>query len=432
MPIYPYRSGYDRNFSNGGGSGTPGPQGEQGERGPEGPQGPQGEPGTGSGGLKWYTEDTESTYPIIDVDPNFSQIGLGNEYGGYVQVFFRTGGNNAGYILADDGTFILQKTEGTCFEMTDKNYNLLIDNVSVLNSDGFYTNLIAMGSAVTLAPGFAGMTSPAGSLELDDKRGIKLYGNGGVNSIIDASELQATFADNNTANTKMQGQVITLDANSKGTMEMDGTAVRFKRGNNQLMSMSDSGGAMTWNSVIRCVWNADGWNVSHDTGVAFSSRATYSMMQAKSGARVQTDATGTTIVSSDNSTLASKISVTNGSVSFSGGPLLPTTQETLGTATKPWTNIYLDSSTPLVVQTNTSYGTVSAEDIAKMANVVPKALNTADGSLTIGYMYEDIIAAFGEGSAKIYGLAFLVDGVEVVNPVACLMMEALYVRSRLQ
>lgn len=299
--------------------GVPGIQGEQGlqgEVGPQGPQGPEGpkgdkgDPGVGSGGLKWYTEDTGATYPIIDVDPNFSQIGLGNEYGGYVQVFFRTGGNNAGYILADDGTLTLQKSPGTSFHMTDANYNLLVDNVSVFNSDGRYTNLIGFGSAISLSPGFAGINSPAGTLELDDTRGIKLYGNGGVNSIIDANELQTTFGDN--ANpVKIQGQVITLDNNAKGIMEMDSTAIRFKRGANQLMSMSDSGGSMTWNSMIRCIWNADGWNVSRDNGVAFTSRATYSAQIGPNGSRFETNNTGAKILSSDNPNKAATVEVTD-------------------------------------------------------------------------------------------------------------------------
>lgn len=76
----------------------------------------------GGGSLpKWYTEDAAKTYPIIDVDPNLSQIGLGNEWAGYVQLLFRTGGNNAGYILADDGTLTLHKSSGSEIVLQDDN-----------------------------------------------------------------------------------------------------------------------------------------------------------------------------------------------------------------------------------------------------------------------------------------------------------------------
>lgn len=474
LPFYP-----DFKSDHTGGSGTQGPKGDKGDTGPEGPVGPQGpkgdkgDPGAGSGGLKWYTEDSGSTYPIIDVDPNLSQIGLGHQDGGYVQMLFRTGGKAAGYILADDGTFTIHKATKSEITLTDNNFsvttnldssialgpdfvakasghtvlmsngiftslqallcslslheksfslmnsggslvlndnprfqvdltdgsgftlgadglNVLTQNISVLNSDGQYTNLVAMGSHVTLAPGFAGVTCPGGSLELDETRGVQLYcqgslvhltdnymslqvnenyvlnsdgqytylvgnganvtlasdytavtsndagsldfskekgirlrNNGGFKSIIDATDTIAIFGDK-TVPTAVHGSTMTLNANDKTTVEVDDNALRIKRGTNNLLSISDGGGVMSWNSMIRCAWDANGWNVSHDTGVSFSSRATYSMMQAKSGARVQTDAAGTSIVSSDSSSLASSINVTNTSIVSKKGTTVDT------------------------------------------------------------------------------------------------------------
>lgn len=98
----------------------------------------------GGGDLpKWYTENAGKTYPIIDVDPNFSQIGLGNEWAGYVQLLFRTGGNNAGYILADDGTLTLHKATNSQLNLSDNSAvlhnhaNVEMSNADVtLNIDG--------------------------------------------------------------------------------------------------------------------------------------------------------------------------------------------------------------------------------------------------------------------------------------------------------
>ena len=109
----------------------------------------------------------------------------------------------------------------------------------------------------------------------------------------------------------MSQTATTIKASDKATMEMDGTAIRFQRGTNQLLSMSDSGGAMTWNSVIRCVWNADGWNVSRDNGVAFTSRATYSAQIGPNGSRFETNNTGAKILSSDSPTVGTTVEVTN-------------------------------------------------------------------------------------------------------------------------
>ena len=322
--------------------------------------------GGGGNALKWYTEDALKRYPIIDVDPNFSQIGLGNSDGGYVQLLFRTGGDSAGYIMADDGTMSFVKSDGTRLQLNDSGmllnvdnrsilnanvyptnpqitvgdtavplivkgkdlelnasnnatqlvmhdagFNTLIRGMSVFNSDGEYTNLISGPSSLSLAPDFAGMSSVAGALELSETRGIKLYTNGSVNSIIEANDTQSTFGDLFKPTTVNGDSIILNGALGSGSVEIDANAVRIKRGSNNAFSISNSGGALTWNSMIRCAWNADGWNVSHDTGVAFSSRATYSVMQAKSGARVETNATGTTIISSDATASQSKCTLAN-------------------------------------------------------------------------------------------------------------------------
>ena len=92
--------------------------------------------GSGGDALKWYTEDAAGTYPIIDVDPNLSQIGLGNEWAGYVQLLFRTGGNNAGYILADDGTLTIHKATNSQLNLSDNSAVLHNHaNVEMSNTD---------------------------------------------------------------------------------------------------------------------------------------------------------------------------------------------------------------------------------------------------------------------------------------------------------
>lgn len=270
--------------------------------------------GSGGGALsRWYTENATKTGPIIDTDTNLPEIGLGNEWAGYLRLIFRTGGNSAGYIHADDGTLTLRKVDGSELNIMNDDVNLLVKGISVLNSSGDYTNLIAQGSNVTLSPGFAGMSSPAGALELDETRGIKLYGNGGVNSIIDANPAQSTFGDG-AVPTTINGETITVNGSNRTSLEMDASALRVKRGTNNLFSISDSGGALTWNSMVRCVWDANGWNVSRDNGVAFSSRATYSAMIGPNGSRAEASNTGFTLSSSDSPSLSSKLTMANGTI----------------------------------------------------------------------------------------------------------------------
>lgn len=98
------------------------------------------------------------------------------------------------------------------------------------------------------------------------------------------------------------------------SVELDATAFRIKRGGNQMFSISDGSGAMTWNGVIRCVWNADGWNVSRDNGVAFTSRATYAAMIGPNGSRAEANNTGLSLSGSDSPTLSSNITLTNGNI----------------------------------------------------------------------------------------------------------------------
>lgn len=318
--------------------------------------------GGGSGALsRWYTENATKTGPIIDTDTNLPEIGLGNEWAGYLRLIFRTGGNSAGYLHADDGTMTLRKVDGSELNIMDDDVNMQVKGVSVFNSSGEYTNLIAQGAAVTLAPGFAGITSSAGALELDETRGIKLYGNGGVNSIIDANPTQATFGDN-AATTNVNGSSLVLDANGKGTLEMDASALRIKRGTNNLFSISDSGGAMTWNSMIRCVWDANGWNVSQNNFVAFSSRATYSVMLGPKDSRVEANATGLMLSSDIYNSTASKLTMINAS--------------TIGkVGTSEWLNV-----TPTDTTINALAGNVTFNALGQSMSIGPAGLRyTVDG-----------------------------------------------------
>jgi hypothetical protein len=380
-----------------------------------------------------------------------------------------------------DANAVSLKHDTTEIVLNDTGFNTLIGGMSVFNSDGEYTNLISGPSSLSLAPDFAGMSSVAGALELSQTRGIKLYTNGGVTSIIDANDTQATFGDLYKPTTVNGDSIILNGALGSGSIEIDANAVRIKRGSNNAFSISNSGGALTWNSMIRCAWNADGWNVSHDTGVAFSSRATYSIMQAKSGARVETNATGTTIISSDATASQSKWTLANSGLTvdthgeytysidgdlvffssgditrintatmglemddgagvniasanghpvvISGGPVLPSGSTQLGDAEHPWPRLYIDGSSQRIVQTSTASAAVPAATIAKMATLIPKALNTSGNDFGTGYTYEDVVVSFGADDALQYGLAWLEGTVKVVNPDAIQAMEALYRRS---
>lgn len=352
--------------------------------------------GGGSGGdaLKWYTENATKTGPIIDTDTNLPEIGLGNEWAGYLMLKFITGGNSAGYLHADDGTLTLARPNGTYLSMTDNNYNLLVDNVSVLNSDSRYTNLIARGAGVTLAPGFAGITSPAGALELDETRGIKLYGNGGVNSVIDADPTQATFGDN-AATTNVKGSSLVLDANGKGTLEMDANALRVKRGTNQLFSISDAGGTMTWNSMIRCAWNADGWNVSRDNGVAFTSRATLAAMIGPNGSRVEANNTGLALTSSDNPSQQSKLTMINGEIK---GFVTSSAEPFLVADANGTTLGYISNELKMNDGNNVTLNSVGADVI----------LNALAGNVTFNAQGQSM-------SVGPAGLRYTVDGVDVIQ-----------------
>lgn len=162
----------------------------------------------GSGGdlPKWYTENAGKTYPIIDVDPNFSQIGLGNEWAGYVQLLFRTGGNNAGYILADDGTMTLRKAVNSQLNLSDNSAvlhnhaNVEISNADVtLNIDGndltvsdvssIRLQLNADRSALVAPTGTADLTlAKEGLAQLSGQTGVTLNaGNNATMSTMDAT-----------------------------------------------------------------------------------------------------------------------------------------------------------------------------------------------------------------------------------------------------
>lgn len=160
----------------------------------------------GDGGLPWYTQDAAGTYPIIDVDPNLSQIGLGNEWAGYVQLLFRTGGNNAGYILADDGTMTLWKTQQSTLNLSDNSAvlhnhaNVEMSNADVtLNIDGNDMTISDVGGireqlnadrSVLVAPtGTADVTlSKEGFAQVSGQTGVTLNaGNNATTSTMDAA-----------------------------------------------------------------------------------------------------------------------------------------------------------------------------------------------------------------------------------------------------
>lgn len=464
--------------------------------------------GGGGQGLKWYTEDESGTYPVIDVNPNLSVIDMGNPDAGYVQLNFVTGGNNAGYFLMDDGMMSFIKSSSAGLMLADNSMMLRVNSDDALDVNATRTILKGKNSGLSLANDLATLTGSGGILSMDKVAGIKLYtvdspnigmtmlGDEFTVSDINGQRLQLAY-DRSVmtspgglstlfleveGNTTLLGENVILNGSSnKSLVELDANAIRMKRGTNQLFSLSDSGGAMTWNSVIRSVWNADGWNVSHDTGVAFSSRATYSIMQAKSGARVETNATGTTIISSDATASQSKLTLANSGLTvdthgeyacniegdlvffssgditrintatmglemddgagvniasanghpvvISGGPVLPSGATQLGDAEHPWARLYIDGSSQRIVQTSTASAAVPAATIAKMATLIPKALNTSGNDFGTGYTYEDVVVSFGAGDALQYGLAWLEGTVKVVNPDAIQAMEALYRRS---
>lgn len=163
---------------------------------------------SGGGGQlpKWYTENDDKTYPIINVDPNLSQIGLGNQWAGYVQLLFRTGGNNAGYILADDGTMMLYKTQQSTLSLSDNSAvlhnhaNVEMSNADVtLNIDGNDLTISDVGGireqlnadrSVLVAPtGTADITlSKEGFAQVSGQTGVTINaGNNATMSTLDAT-----------------------------------------------------------------------------------------------------------------------------------------------------------------------------------------------------------------------------------------------------
>lgn len=332
----------------------------------------------GGGGLpKWYTEDAAKTYPIIDVDPNFSQIGLGNEWAGYVQLLFRTGGNNAGYILADDGTLTLHKA-------TNSQLNLS-DNSAVLHN---HANVEMSNADVTL-------NIDGNDLTISDVGGIREQLN---------ADRSALVAPTGTADLTLAKEGLAqLSAN---------VSIALNAGSNATMSTMDATG------------------FTKDTAGEYRYKIDNDLVFFSSGDITRIDAIGSGITV-DNGAGIFIGTHDNMPISISGGPLVPSSIETLGTTVAPWSSIYLDSSTPRVIQTNTGHAEIPTATIAKMATLVPQSLNTSSGGFTTGYVYEDVIAAFGAADAELYGLAWMEGGKKIINPVSIMAMEALYVRSRL-
>ncbi len=484
-----------------GDTGPQGPQGLKGEKGDTGPQGPQGEPGTGNGGLKWYTEDAGKTYPIIDVDPNLSQIGMGNPDGGYVQLKFMTGGNNAGHIMADDGTMTLWKTQQSTLNLSDNSAalhnhaNVELANADMtLNMDGrdltvsdvdsIRLQLNADRSALVAPADVANVTvSTEGTAQVMANTYIQLNAVNNRSIIqLDESAITTRSGRSNTELTDatyrasapdLDGRIsLTLGPHAKFLATPTNTAINFSKSTVTTRMLMDSTGINieTLTEAPVFIRNVDKVVYTADKGVATIGRGDYTQVVDQTGVVITTgagnvstqnatgfikDTAGEYQYRIDNklvffssgditriNTDACGVELDNGSGiaynsgtgehTFLGGNVAPGAANiSLGGAVAPWASIYLDSSTPRVIQTNTAHAEVPAATIAKMATLVPQALNTASGGFTMGYVYEDVIAALGAVDAELYGLAWMEGGKKVINPVAILAMEALYVRSKL-
>lgn len=179
------------------------------------------------------------------------------------------------------------------------------------------------------------------------------------------------------------------------SLEMDASALRVKRGTNNLFSISDSGGAMTWNSMIRCVWDANGWNVSRDNGVAFSSRATYSVMIGPNGSRVEANNTGLALTSSDNPSQQSKLTMLNGEIK---GFVTSSAEPFLVADANGTTLGYISNELKMNDGNNVTLNSVGADVI----------LNALAGNVTFNAQGQSM-------SVGPAGLRYTVDGVDVIQ-----------------
>lgn len=184
--------------------------------------------GGGSGDLpKWYTEDAGKTYPIIDVDPNLSQIGLGNEWAGYVQLLFRTGGNNAGYILADDGTLTLHKSSGSEITLQDDYFSVEVDDTYPFEAYADNVRVRGAGSELSLSNmGFQAVT-PGGYDFIMNTAGYKLRHN----------DVERITVSDNVTTVASSGSVIGL---SGPTITMNTTGDAVNRASFNISTLTDS------------------------------------------------------------------------------------------------------------------------------------------------------------------------------------------------
>lgn len=193
----------------------------------------------GGDALKWYTEDAAKTYPIIDVDPNFSQIGLGNEWAGYVQLLFRTGGNNAGYILADDGTLTLHKATNSQLNLSDNSAvlhnhaNVEMSNADVtLNIDGNDLTISDVGGIrEQLNADRSALVAPTGTADLTlAKEGL---------AQLSANVSIALNAGNNATMSTMDATGFVKDTAGEYHYKIDGNLVFFSSGDITKMEAGD-------------------------------------------------------------------------------------------------------------------------------------------------------------------------------------------------
>lgn len=193
----------------------------------------------GSNALKWYTEDSAGTYPIIDVDPNFSQIGLGNEWAGYVQLLFRTGGNNAGYILADDGTMTIHKATNSQLNLSDNSAvlhnhsNVEMSNADVtLNIDGNDLTISDVGGVrEQLNADRSVLVAPTGTADLTlAKEGL---------AQLSANVSIALNVGSNATMSTMDATGFTKDTAGEYHYKIDGNLVFFSSGDITKMEAGD-------------------------------------------------------------------------------------------------------------------------------------------------------------------------------------------------
>lgn len=371
--------------------------------------------GGGGGGLPWYSEamfagfnvvpalKIDQTLPYVTIDATASQMaalaivtGYGTS-GSDVEVPLQLIGSHfndqwqwqitgdqahTGQIVAQDGYMMVE-----CGGKDGNKAKMTLSSGDVDDPKG--ASLEAGATRLTL------LDKSGSDLTIAD--GQEFVIKSGVDTVFKVNDVSGNLTTEVTAGNSH----VTLDTNklsivnTTGTLEMDATATRFKRGTNQMLSMSDGGGAMTWNSIIRCAWNADGWNVSRDNGVAFTSRATYAAMMGPNGSRAEASNTGLTLLSSDNTTQQSKLAMLNGDIKgYVTSPAEPFLEvNALNTTLR-----YVGNELKLQDGVNASLSSAGADVI----------LNAPTGNVTFNAQGQSM-------SVGPAGLRYTVDGVDVIQ-----------------